>query len=134
MSGEPDAGTDFIRYSNEAPFQYSDKLGDGIILVRGDSLAEFVEHMVDVFGQEGTDARLLGFASKVGSGDVIQQAQNNLNNAGVTTEPAPSNSTAKMCKHGAMTRRTGTSSKGAWTGYFCPLQKGDPNQCKPVFV
>lgn len=40
---------------------------------------------------------------------------------------------AKFCDHGKRTRRTGNGARGAWVGYFCPLRKGDPNQCKPIF-
>jgi hypothetical protein len=131
MSGEPDVGTDTMdpmRFTTEAMFQYSDKIGDGIILVRGDSFPEFTSNLVDVFGQEGTDARLLSFESK--KGDVIATAVDNLNNAGVTT----TSSAGRSCPHGAMTKRTGTSGKGPWTGYFCPLPKGNADQCKPQFV
>lgn len=39
----------------------------------------------------------------------------------------------RMCGHGKRTKRTGTSSKGPWVGWFCPLEKGDPNQCKAEF-
>jgi hypothetical protein len=39
----------------------------------------------------------------------------------------------KTCTHGVRTKRQGTNARGSWTGYFCPLQKGDPNQCKPIF-
>jgi hypothetical protein len=37
------------------------------------------------------------------------------------------------CVHGKRTERTGTNARGAWTGYFCPLKKGDPNQCEVVW-
>lgn len=47
--------------------------------------------------------------------------------------PVPATSNGQRCAHGAMTPRSGTSSKGPWSGYFCPLPKGDANQCKPIF-
>jgi hypothetical protein len=37
------------------------------------------------------------------------------------------------CNHGPRTRRTGTNTRGPWVAHFCPLPKGDPNQCKPIF-
>lgn len=37
------------------------------------------------------------------------------------------------CAHGKRDRRTGTSARGPWVGYFCPLPKGSPGQCKAVF-
>lgn len=39
----------------------------------------------------------------------------------------------KFCQHGAMVNRNGTTNGRGWSGWFCPLPKGDPNQCKPVF-
>ena len=45
----------------------------------------------------------------------------------------PQAGSGKFCPHGQRTYRSGHSSKGAWTGYFCPLPKGDPAQCKPEF-
>lgn len=47
---------------------------------------------------------------------------------------APPGQAAKSCAHGEMTYRTGNGAKGPWKGYFCPLEKGDPDQCKPIFV
>jgi hypothetical protein len=38
------------------------------------------------------------------------------------------------CAHGDATQRKGESAKGPWTGYFCPLPKGDPAQCAPKFL
>jgi hypothetical protein len=46
---------------------------------------------------------------------------------------APASNGGPSCPHGARTTRNGTNSRGAWTGHFCPLPKGDPNQCKPIF-
>jgi hypothetical protein len=40
----------------------------------------------------------------------------------------------KVCKHGAMTKRSGTGAKGPWSGWFCPSPKGTPDQCQPVFI
>ncbi|MEU4726491.1 hypothetical protein AB0G06_43425 [Nonomuraea dietziae] len=41
---------------------------------------------------------------------------------------------AKRCAHGDMKYLTGNGAKGPWAGHFCPLEKGDPDQCKPIFV
>lgn len=51
-----------------------------------------------------------------------------------TQQAAPAQTQGlKTCSHGVRTKRTGTNSKGAWTGYFCPLEKGNPNQCDPIW-
>lgn len=61
--------------------------------------------------------------------------------AGGTTEPAPAatqtqNTTApaggglKTCAHGVRKKVTGSNHRGPWTGFFCPLDKNDPNKCE----
>lgn len=37
------------------------------------------------------------------------------------------------CEHGDRIKRTGTNSRGNWTGWFCPQPKGSSDQCPPVF-
>lgn len=37
------------------------------------------------------------------------------------------------CAHGQRVKRSGTSSKGPWTAFFCPTEKGTPGQCEPLF-
>jgi hypothetical protein len=43
----------------------------------------------------------------------------------------------RMCPHGAMAYQTGgggNTGKRAWAAYFCPLEKGNPAQCKAQFT
>jgi hypothetical protein len=49
------------------------------------------------------------------------------------SEPAPAGAAevVRVCSHGKRVRKTGNSAKGAWAGWFCPLPKGSPDQCKP---
>jgi hypothetical protein len=47
--------------------------------------------------------------------------------------PAPSGS-GNTCKHGAMTYKTGTSTKGPWQGWMCPTPKGAPDKCDTIWV
>ncbi|MGN9782815.1 hypothetical protein ACTMTF_15385 [Nonomuraea sp. ZG12] len=54
-----------------------------------------------------------------------QRSQQNSTPPGVET---------KNCAHGDMKYITGNGAKGPWAGHFCPLEKGNPDQCKPVFV
>lgn len=35
--------------------------------------------------------------------------------------------------HGPRVRRTGGAGADTWAGWFCPLQKTDPNRCKPTY-
>jgi hypothetical protein len=38
------------------------------------------------------------------------------------------------CEHGKREFRSGNRNGKAWAAYFCPLKKGDPNQCDPVWA
>lgn len=52
----------------------------------------------------------------------------------VTPSGAPAQSAGNTCKHGPMTYKTGTSSKGAWQGWMCPTPKGAPDKCDTIWV
>jgi len=47
---------------------------------------------------------------------------------------APAQSAGNTCKHGAMSYKTGTSSKGTWQGWMCPTPKGAPDKCDTIWV
>lgn len=46
---------------------------------------------------------------------------------------APNNDT-RYCKHGEMQFRSGAKNGKAWKGFFCPTEKGTPDQCSPEFI
>jgi hypothetical protein len=52
----------------------------------------------------------------------------------VTPSGAPAQSAGNTCKHGAMSYKTGTSSKGTWQGWMCPTPKGAPDKCDTIWV
>jgi hypothetical protein len=39
-----------------------------------------------------------------------------------------------ICKHGPMTYKTGTSSKGPWRAWMCPSPKGAPDKCETSWI
>jgi hypothetical protein len=47
---------------------------------------------------------------------------------------APAQPGAKVCKHGVMAYKTGTSAKGPWQGYMCASPKGAPDKCETIWV
>jgi hypothetical protein len=55
---------------------------------------------------------------------------------GATTvaPPAPAVDGAKVCKHGAMSFKSGTSQKGPWQGWMCASPKGAPDKCDTIWV
>lgn len=48
--------------------------------------------------------------------------------------PAPAADGAKMCRHGAMAFKSGTSQKGPWQGWMCASPKGAPDKCETIWV
>lgn len=49
----------------------------------------------------------------------------------VGSEAAPQ---GKTCAHGVMAEKWGNrGTADEWHGWFCPLPKGDPNKCRPVY-
>jgi len=51
-----------------------------------------------------------------------------------SSAPAQQGPETRYCNHGERKYVTGKGRTGEWAGYFCPLPKGDANQCKPEFV
>lgn len=99
-------------------------------------------HMLNVRGQ--TVAEVESQLDSILNGEFIEKATEAaalLCAAQVVTDgtkgnDAPASSTNNSgsdeihtCAHGKRTRREGTGARGKWVGYFCPLPKGDPNQC-----
>ena len=40
----------------------------------------------------------------------------------------------KMCRHGQMAFKTGTSARGPWQGYMCAAPKGALDKCETIWV
>jgi hypothetical protein len=47
--------------------------------------------------------------------------------------PSPQGS-GNICRHGAMTLRSGVGQKGPWSGYMCAAPKGAPDKCDTIWV
>jgi hypothetical protein len=47
---------------------------------------------------------------------------------------APAQPGAKVCKHGVMAFKTGTSARGPWQGYMCAAPKGALDKCETIWV
>ena len=121
-----------------ANFQVSSKLNDGrIFVVAADTFADFKSHLTDVLGPEGVDKVLGIMASSIEGAPSFEHAVANVTSAipGAVQVSTPSTApVGRNCKHGPMTKRSGSSAKGPWKGYMCPTPKGTPDQCEPVFL
>ncbi|MEU7830333.1 hypothetical protein [Nonomuraea sp. NPDC049129] len=80
-------------------------------------------------------AKVAKYAKTLDSGPAPAGQRSNGNGGGQRQQqPTPPGVASKSCAHGEMVYRTGNSQKGPWQAYFCSLDKGDPNACKPVWV
>ena len=128
-----------------ANFQVSSKMNDGrIFVVAADNFADFKTHLSDVLGPQGAESLLTTMATSIEGAPSFEQAVSNvtagLGATPVAAAPVPQTFTpstapvGRNCKHGPMTKRSGSSAKGPWKGYMCPTPKGTPDQCDPVFL
>lgn len=111
------------------------------VVISGDTVAEAVTHLQAVNGNEQAivdQARLLQAAYSAGPlttpTAAAPAAAPAAPAAPAATAPPASQPAGQMCVHGPRTYRTGTSARGAWQAYFCPLAKGHPDQCDAVFL
>lgn len=139
MSEPNDEGT--------APLKATLKAGAGYeapwLTVNGDNAEDLYHRLQDVVSNDGTLLTTLAEVAEqfraahvVAAGLPKEQPQSGWGgnqqqgNQGGGSEPPPAGK-AHTCPHGVRIRREGTGSKGKWVGFFCPLKKGDPNQCDP---
>lgn len=123
-------------------YQVSSKLNDGrIFVIGGDSYDEFKNNLELALGSVDAEGLLTTMASSlVGAPTTINQAVANLAPLGVTPVQESQTFTpstapvGRSCKHGGMTKRTGSGAKGPWKAFMCPSPKGTPDQCEPQWV
>lgn len=140
--------------NQEAPFSGNFKIAGFQQTVRGNTFEEYIVRLAYFAGHPDVDQALA-----LANGTQHEQAVNAVQTAfpGSTviesTQPtpvapaqtfapvappataAPATPTGPVCKHGAMTHRTGTNKTNGspWSGWFCPSPKGTPDQCSPQF-
>ena len=132
--------------STESAYVVNAKTALGtIVTVRGDTAAQLAAN-INEFAQQGLAVAVAAFESLVTGKPVAPTPQAAAAAFGGTIveeapafAPVPPPAAApaageRTCKHGVMTFRTGVGQNGPWKGYFCPTQKGTPDQCKPQFV
>jgi hypothetical protein len=142
---------------NSFSFQYSGKTpANALINVRAGDLNEFVNSLrafleSDAPGLIAQADNVLVAGNNLASAGMLPQTQQVQVTPQVTAAPngelsaqgAPPFSQPQAqqpaaeggyCTHGARVKRTGTSAKGPWTGFFCPAPRGDSTQCAPQFA
>ena len=81
---------------------------------------------------KSTSSELAGGSALATANAVIAQQFNATPVAAPVESPAQPG--AKVCKHGVMAYKTGTSAKGPWQGYMCASPKGAPDKCETIWV
>jgi len=120
-----------------ANFQVSSKLPDGrIFVIAADTSTEFKQNLAQILGDVGAESLITTMAQSIeGAPTSIDQAISNLATLGAKPISAPTTApSGRVCKHGDMTRRTGSGAKGPWKAFMCPSPKGTPDQCDPIWI
>jgi hypothetical protein len=81
---------------------------------------------------KSTSSELNGGALATANAAIIQQFPTATPVAAPAAAPAEPG--AKVCKHGVMAFKTGTSARGPWQGYMCASPKGAPDKCETIWV
>lgn len=117
--------------SDDFKVQYSAKVGADMHNFRGGSPSE-VEAQFDEILRP--DSEYITKAAEVGSLLRAAAVVTDGGAAASSQNTGSQQSSGHTCPHGNREYRTGNGRTGAWAAYFCPLPKGDANQCKPEFV
>lgn len=134
--------------SDEFKVQWSVSLPPAAQYAKGDMLnlrgnsVEEVEVLFDQvlsgdFIKKAADVSALFRAAQVVAAGLGETATADTAAAAQPAQPAQqvqNNVTAlKTCAHGVRERKSGTSKKGTWVGYFCPQPKGAQDKCDPIW-
>lgn len=109
------------------------------LVVYGDTPQEVEQLLGDSKGLMELIAKAAKYAKTLDSGTAPAAPRGGGNgggfNGGQRHQPTtPPGLETKTCAHGEMTYRTGNGAKGPWQAFFCPLDRNDPNACKPIWV
>ena len=118
-------------------FQINYKLNDGTLInLYAGSVTELESGLADL-AMNAMNIRATGLELSGGQaapaptvGAIAQQ----FNSIPVTTSVAPPTGSGNICRHGAMTLRSGVGQKGPWSGYMCAAPKGAPDKCDTIWV
>jgi hypothetical protein len=118
-------------------FQINYKLSDGTLI---NLYASDVRELETGLADLGMVASLIKSTGADLGGSATASAVAALTAGGFATpvaapvQAAPAADGGKMCKHGAMSFKSGTSTKGPWQGWMCASPKGAPDKCETIWV
>jgi hypothetical protein len=115
-------------------FQINYKLSDGTLInLYATDIKELETGLADLAMNA---ANIKATAVDLGGGAVASTsaAVSAISNAFNATPVAASPTDAPVCKHGPMTYKTGTSTKGPWRAWMCPSPKGAVDKCETSWI
>jgi hypothetical protein len=115
-------------------FQVNYKLSDGTLInLYATDIKELESGLADLAMNA---ANIKATAADLGGGAAVSTsaAVSAISNAFNATPVAASPTDAPVCKHGPMTYKTGTSTKGPWKAWMCPSPKGAVDKCETSWI
>ena len=123
--------------SEDWQFQVSPKLTDGTLInVRGRTGPEFAQNLEILKGSIPLVLSMMReLSTQAGQGTASPMAAAVQNVQAAMPGSQVVNEDQYTCKHGnRVLRKSKPGAARDWTGYFCPTDRGTPDQCPPVFV
>jgi hypothetical protein len=120
-------------------FQINYKLNDGTLInLYAASVTELESGLADLamnaMNIRATGLELSGGQAAAPAPTVAAVAQQFNATPVATLAAVPPTGTGNICRHGAMTLRSGVGQKGPWSGYMCAAPKGAPDKCDTIWV
>jgi hypothetical protein len=120
-------------------FQINYKLHDGTLInLYASTIAELETGLADL-SMNASNIRLTG--AELSGGSVAPAAPvvaptvaTIAQQFNATPVVAAATGADPVCRHGAMTLRTGTSARGPWKGWMCAAPKGAMDKCDTIWV
>ena len=114
-------------------FQINYKLSDGTLInLYASDVKDLETGLMDL---SMVATLIKSTAGELGGGATAAAVQNIQAAFNATPVAAPVEQPgAKMCKHGQMAFKTGTSARGPWQGYMCAAPKGALDKCETIWV
>lgn len=133
------ASAPWLNFQAEDQATLESQIREAFPTVEADSLSDLVAKAFLEYGAVLTAA--IGLAAPAAPAALFASQGPSIQSAGPApqwaTSAAPAANAqppAPQCNHGEKVYRTGTGSKGPWRAWFCSAAKGDPTQCKAVFL
>jgi hypothetical protein len=116
-------------------FQINYKLNDGTLINLYAANVQELETGLNDLGMVSTLIKATGAEFTGGQpAPTVAAVAQQFNATPVATSVAPPAGSGNICRHGAMTLRSGVGQKGPWSGYMCAAPKGAPDKCDTIWV